>query len=79
LTYNTRNCVLLRVGEKKILNYLLDTANALVEIGQNKTRKQAIGDMMKKFKILKPSMAYVKETFIPLIPEEEAAAAHDEL
>jgi len=26
LTYNTRNCVLLRVGEKKILNYLLDTA-----------------------------------------------------
>lgn len=32
LTYNTRNCVLLRVGEKKILHYLLDTATNLVEI-----------------------------------------------
>lgn len=34
--------------------------------------------MMKKHKIFKPSMTYVKGTFIPLIPEE-AAAAHDEL
>jgi histone-lysine N-methyltransferase SETD3 len=78
LTYNTRNCVLLRVGEKKILNYLIDTATALVEIGQSKTRKQAIGAMMKQHKILKPSMSYVKGTFIPLIPEEEVVA-HDEL
>lgn len=34
LTYNTRNCVLLRVGEKKILHYLLETATNLVELGQ---------------------------------------------
>ena len=84
LTYNTRNCVLLRVGEKKILNYLLDTAQNLSELSQM-TRKQAIGGMMKRFKIFKPSMSYVKEIFVPLIPEgaEKPAAAkpaaHDEL
>jgi histone-lysine N-methyltransferase SETD3 len=38
LTYNTRNCVLLRVGEKKILHYLLDTATNLVEMA-TMTRK----------------------------------------
>jgi len=77
LTYNTRNCVLLRVGEKKILNYLLETATNLVELAQM-SRKAAIGAMMKRHKVFKPSMSYVKGTFIPLIAEE-AAAAHDEL
>jgi hypothetical protein len=76
LTYNTRNCVLLRVGEKKILNYLLDTATNIVEIAQM-TRKGAIGAMMKRHKIFKPSMSYVKGTLVPLIPEE--ASTHDEL
>ena len=76
LTYNTRNCVLLRVGEKKILNYLLETATNIVEIAQM-TRKGAIGAMMKRHKIFKPSMAYVKGTLVPLIPE--AATTHDEL
>ena len=76
LTYNTRNCVLLRVGEKKILNFLLDTATNIVEIAQM-TRKGAIGAMMKRHKIFKPSMAYVKGTLVPLIPE--AGTTHDEL
>ena len=75
LTYNTRNCVLLRVGEKKILHYLVETATNLIELSKM-NRKGAIGAMMKKFNIFKPSMSYVKGTFIPLIPE---TAAHDEL
>jgi len=79
LTYNTSNCVKLRVGEKKILHYLADTATALVTIGQMETRKQAIGAMMKNHKIFKPSMNYVKGVFIPLIPEEGNTYKHDEL
>ena len=34
LTYNTRNCVLLRVGEKKILHFMKDTADILLEMAK---------------------------------------------
>lgn len=37
LTYNIKNCVLFRVGEKKILHYLKDTADIL--IGMEKMNK----------------------------------------
>ena len=32
LTYNTRNCVLFRITEKKILNYYINTAINLIEL-----------------------------------------------
>lgn len=34
LTYNTRNCVLLRVGEKKILHFVNNTAEILLEMAK---------------------------------------------
>ena len=34
LTYNTRNCVLYRITEKKILNYYINTAINLIELSK---------------------------------------------
>ena len=68
LTYNTRNCVLLRVGEKKILHFLKDTAEILLEMSKM-DRKTAVRHMMKNHKALKQSMKYVKDVFIPLLPK----------
>ena len=70
LTYNTRNCVLLRVGEKKILTFVKETADILLEMAKM-DRKTAVRHMMKNHKALKQSMKYVKDVFIPLLPKEE--------
>ena len=68
LTYNIRNCVQLRVGDKKILHFLKTNAEILDQMS-SMTRREAIKFMMKNHKSFKHSMKYVKTIFVPLLPE----------
>lgn len=44
------------------------------------SRKEAIRELMKRHKVFKPSMSYVKTVFIPLIPDgSNSDAAKEEL
>lgn len=55
LTFNTRNCLLLRVGEKKILHFLLEFSNFVAEIS-SMNKKDAMAHLEDKkfqFKYLK--------------------------
>ena len=70
LTTNTRNCLLLRIGEKKILHFLLSTANHLVAMSDLK-KEQAVSYMLKNHKSLKGSLQYVKQVFLPMMENQE--------
>ena len=63
LTSNERNCVLYRKGEKKILHYLLDTAdkvNHVFSMTQKEARKE-----INSYPNFEGSMEYFKGTLIP--------------
>ena len=34
VTYNKKNCLLLRIGEKRILHFIVDTAEAILELSK---------------------------------------------
>jgi len=77
LSYNKKNCLLLRIGEKRILHFIVETAEAILELSSLE-RPDAVKALMKQHKVFKKSMKYVQNTFIPLLPDnspkEEGAA-----
>jgi hypothetical protein len=66
--YNKKNCLLLRIGEKRILHFIEETAEAILELSKLE-RQAAVKALMKKHKLFKKSMKYVQNTFIPLLPD----------
>ncbi|CAI2360645.1 unnamed protein product [Moneuplotes crassus] len=65
LTFNTRNVLLMRSGEKKILRHLIETADIMLrylDYGLTETRKQ-----MKEDKLKKDQEVYIKKVIQPLI------------
>jgi len=60
---------MLRVGEKKILHFLSDTADILASMSAM-NRKDALVQLTKHLKDFKYSKEYVKDVFIPLLPKE---------
>jgi hypothetical protein len=76
VTYNKKNCLLLRIGEKRILHFIEETAEAILELSKLE-RQSAVKALMKKHKLFKKSMKYVQNTFIPLLPDGSGAAASE--
>ena len=68
LSYNERNCILLRRNDKIILKSLEETSNAILDLGKL-TRREAVVALMKNRKSFKTNMKYVQNVFIPLLPE----------
>lgn len=65
LTFNTRNAILMRSGEKKILKHLIETADIMLrylDYDLTETRKQ-----MKEDKLKKDQEVYIKKVVQPLI------------
>ena len=46
LSYNKKNCLLLRIGEKKILEFIVETADAIIELAKLE-RPDAVKALMK--------------------------------
>ena len=69
LTYNKRNCVLFRSGEKKILHFLVTTAErmiALSEMSQKDAKKHV--NQLKDFDVC---MDYFKSVILPVLPQQK--------
>jgi len=65
LTYNQRNCVLFRLGEKEILVFLIQTAKLIKELMQG-SQKEAKARLV-SFKYYKVCDNYVKDSLFKLI------------
>jgi hypothetical protein len=66
LTYNERNCVLFRSGEKKILNFLINSAEKILHlsgVSQKEAKKQ-----MNNMKDFDACSDYFKSVFLPILP-----------
>ena len=66
MTYNERNCLLFRSGEKKILNFLAQTADkmlSLAELSQRDAKK--VVNSMKDFE---RCLDYFKSVMLPMLP-----------
>ena len=64
-SYNKRNCILFRSGEKKILHFLIQTCDrmhALSKLSQKDAKKE-----VNKFKDFDGCMDYFKSVFLPLM------------
>jgi hypothetical protein len=68
LSYNKSNCLKLRIGEKRILHYIVETSEAIIGLAKLE-RPEAVKALMKQHKTFKRSMKYVQNTFIPLLPD----------
>jgi len=47
VTYNKKNCLLLRIGEKRILHFIEETAEAILELSKLE-RQSAVKALIKK-------------------------------
>lgn len=69
LTFNTRNAVLMRSGEKKILKHVIDTADAVSQyftMDQNEVRKA-----LKNSSLKEDQKNYVKRVVLLLLKDKE--------
>lgn len=70
LSYNERNCVMLRRNDKLVFDSIKESAFGILELA-NMTRREAVLTMMKKRKSFKHNMRYVQDVFIPLLPTKQ--------
>jgi len=69
LTFNERNCILFRSGEKRILVFLIETAEKMLELS-HMSQKEAKKDF-NKFKHFDMTMDYFKNVILPILPNSE--------
>lgn len=66
LTYNQRNCILFRSGEKKILHFLKDAAATF-----GRLTKMSLKEAVKEVNLMKdfdPCLDYFKNCILPNLP-----------
>jgi len=73
LSYNKMNCLKLRIGEKRILDFVVETSEAIIGLAKLE-RPEAVKALMKQHKTFKKSMKYVQNVFIPLLPDNSVKA-----
>ena len=70
LTYNQRNCILFRSGEKKILHFLKEAAAIFARL-----TKMSLKDAVKEVNLMKdfdPCLDYFKNCILPNLPTQAA-------
>jgi hypothetical protein len=76
LSFNKQNCLKLRIGEKKLLNFITRTAKSIIDLS-TMTRKEAVKRMMMNHVVYKKNMDYVQKVFVKLLPSGDEVRHED--